>query len=157
MIDALARLDVGTLALVGDGPLRADLEGFARERGVSTRVRFVGFKDSAHDYVSAADVFCLSSVWEAVSLAAQEAVSLGVPVVATAVGGIGELIEDGRTGLLVPPRNPEALARALRSVLDDPVMAAERAELARKYHEVNFGLDRMLDRLEEIYRELAVA
>ncbi|MEA2461088.1 MAG: hypothetical protein QOH90_1265, partial [Actinomycetota bacterium] len=91
MIDALARLGAGTLALVGDGPLRADLEGFATERGVSTKVRFVGFKDSAHDYVSAADVFCLSSDWEAVSLAAQEAVSLGVPVVATAVGGIGEL------------------------------------------------------------------
>ena len=157
MIESVALLNEGTLAIVGEGPLESELRRFADERGVSSRLRFVGFRDRAHDYIASADVFCLSSVWEAVYLAAQEAVSLCVPVVATDTGGIRELIEDGSTGLLVSPGDPATLARSIAAVLADPAAAKRRADLAKSLYEGRFGLESMLGELERVYRELAVA
>jgi glycosyltransferase involved in cell wall biosynthesis len=152
LLRALAGLP-GTvhLALFGEGPLEAELRSLAAELSVADRVRFMGWRDDIADFLAAADVFCLSSVWEGVPLAAQEAILLGTPVVATDVGGMRELVEDGVSGVLVRPGNPAELAAALASVLEDPRAARGLAQAARLRLEREFSTDRMLARLREAY------
>lgn len=158
LIDAIASItpDV-TAVILGEGPLEADLRRRAREAGVGERVHFLGFRDDVASFVAAADVFVLSSIWEGVPLAAQEAILLGTPVVGTAVGGMPELITDGATGRLVPPRDPAALGAAIASVIDNPERAQRMASEARAALARDFSTERMLDRLRELYLEGAGA
>jgi glycosyltransferase involved in cell wall biosynthesis len=158
LLRALARLpDAVVLAVVGDGPLRRELVDLAGSLGVSERVRWLGWRTDAPDYVAAADVFALSSIWEAVALVVQEAVLLGTPVVSTAVGGIPELIADGESGLLVPPNDPGALAAALEDVLKSPDLRRDLVENARKAYDERFSATTLMSRLGSIYREVARA
>ena len=154
MFEALA--SAGTpfvLALLGTGPQEPELRRSADERGIADRVRWLGFRPDVADYIAAGDVFCLSSVWEGVPLAAQEAILLGVPVVATAVGGMPELVEDAVTGRLVPPRDPAALSAALRQVLASDALRQTFADGARARLAERFSTERMLARLAVEYRE----
>lgn len=156
MLDAVGRLpDNVHLAILGEGPLEADLRTMAASAGLSDRVHFLGFRSDVADHLAAADVYALSSIWEGVPLSAQEAILLGVPVVATSVGGMPELIEDGVSGRLVPRDDPKALAAALTQVLDDRGAAERYAAAALVALEVNFSTARMFERLSEIYTELA--
>lgn len=158
MLEAFARLRrEAVLAIVGEGPLESKLRDKATSLGVSSRVRFMGFRTDAPDLIAAADVFCLSSTWEAVALAAQEAVLLGVPVVATRVGGLVELIEDGISGRLVPSGEPAALSAALEDLLSNPERASAFAAEARRRVAASFSRAVMLDRLEVAYLEAAGA
>ncbi|MDQ3955131.1 MAG: murein biosynthesis integral membrane protein MurJ [Actinomycetota bacterium] len=153
MLDALAQLpDDVMLAVVGEGPLEAELKQRAGELGLDARVRWMGFRDDVGDFIAAADVFCLSSVWEAVALAAQEAALLGTPVVSTDVGGMAELIEDGDSGRLVPVGDAGALAVALRDVLDSPQAGARYAQAAGHTIRTRFSRETMLERLLREYR-----
>ncbi|MFN2488989.1 MAG: glycosyltransferase family 4 protein [Actinomycetota bacterium] len=154
---AVAALPRATLALFGEGPLRARLEEMTRALGIAERVRFMGWRDDLADHIAAADVFCLSSTWEGVPLAAQEAILLGTPVVATDVGGMGELIEDKVSGRLVPKGDAAALARALGDLLGAPAVARRYAERAGSDLAEKFSTARMLARLEEAYRAAARA
>jgi glycosyltransferase involved in cell wall biosynthesis len=140
------------LAIVGEGPLRDELEALARDAAPG-RVLFLGWRDDAADVVAAGDAFSLSSVWEGVPLAAQEAILLGVPVVATDVGGMSELVVDRESGRLVPAGNPALLAGALDDVLGDPDRARVYADAARAHLEVNFSTSAMLARLKSAYLE----
>ncbi|HEV2754879.1 MAG TPA: glycosyltransferase [Actinomycetota bacterium] len=156
MFDALAQVDMPfTLAVLGTGPLEGDLREAAERAGVAARVRWLGFRADVADYIAAADVFCLSSVWEGVPLAAQEAVLLGVPIVATSVGGMPELVDDAVTGRLVPPGDPAALASALRQVLSNDVLRTTFAAAARARLAERFSTGKMLARLAAEYRERA--
>lgn len=152
MLRALQRVPPHHLAVLGEGPHGAELRSLAGRLGLSDRVSFLGFRDDVHDYMAAADVFCLSSVWEGVPLAAQEAILLGVPIVATAVGGLPELVEDGVSGRLVPPSDPEALASALSDVLGSPAAAQTYAHAAREGLRARFSTAAMLERLRAAYR-----
>lgn len=140
------------LALIGSGPLEADLKQMAAGLGLEGRVRFLGHLASPWDQVAAANVFCLSSVWEACSLAAQEAMRLGVPVVSTDVGGMPELIEDGVSGSLVPVGDSAALARAITTLLDSPAERRRLAANALVRLDKDFSRSTMLDRLASAYR-----
>lgn len=154
MFEALAA--VGTpfvLAILGTGPQEDELRRAAAEHGIAERVRWLGFRPDVADYIAAGDAFCLSSVWEGVPLAAQEAILLGVPIVATAVGGMPELVEDAVTGRLVPPRDPAALAAALRQVLASDALRKTFADGARNTLRERFSTERMLARLATEYRE----
>jgi glycosyltransferase involved in cell wall biosynthesis len=151
MLAALERLPEAHLAILGDGALRAELERAAAP--LDGRVRFLGFRDDVVDYVRAADVFCLSSVWEGVPLAAQEAIQVGIPIVATAVGGMPELVTDGESGRLVPKGDARALAAALDEVLRSPETAERYAATARSRLLERFSRDRMLEHLARAYRE----
>ena len=143
------------IAVVGEGPLESELRALAAALGISGRVLFLGRRSDVHDLVAAADVFCLSSVWEAVPLAAQEAVLLGTPVVATDVGGLAELISDRVSGRLVPKGDARALAAALTEVLASDVERKRLAERARADYSERFSRDRILERLREVYIEHA--
>lgn len=131
LLDAHARLvrERGNVHLViaGDGPCRPQLEAQARRLGSESAVHLLGHRDDVDAILDGADVGALSSDFEGSPLFALECIARRTPLVATAVGGLPELIEHGRTGLLVPRRDPGALAVAIGSLLDDP---ARRRQLA---------------------------
>jgi glycosyltransferase involved in cell wall biosynthesis len=151
LLRAVARLDDIVLVVIGDGPLEGELKELARALGIAKRVRWLGYRTDVADYIVAADAFCLSSLWEAVPLAAQEAVLLGVPVVATDVGGLGELIIDGVSGRLVPKNDDGALAAALRQTLESPGAAREFGRRALLDYGKRFSRDEIIARLKEVY------
>jgi glycosyltransferase involved in cell wall biosynthesis len=152
LLHALALMSTpSVLAVLGVGPLEAELRALAERLHLDGRVRWLGFRDDIADHLAAADVFCLSSVWEGVPLAAMEAIQLGTPVVATAVGGMPELVTDGRSGRLVEPGVPRAIADALREVLTDDDARKSYVENARADLDANFSTERMLARLREVY------
>jgi glycosyltransferase involved in cell wall biosynthesis len=152
LLDAVALLQSdASVAVLGEGPLRMDLERRARSLGLGGRVSFLGFRPDVADHIAAADAFSLSSLWEGVPLAAQEAILLGTPVVGTDVGGMRELISNKVSGRLVPPGDPVALAAALDEVLSSPERAAAYARAARDGLHERFSTDAMLERLREAY------
>ena len=121
-IEAIARVPAAGLVVVGDGPERAQLERLAAASDGADRVRFLGLRtrDETLGIVAGAEAGLLSSDWENLPHSAVEALSVGVPVVSTAVGGVPEVITDGENGLLVPPGDAEALATAVRRILEEP-------------------------------------
>lgn len=118
------------LVIVGDGPERASLESLAADLGINGRVHFAGQQPTAEPFYGIADVAVLSSRTEGSPNALLEAMSAGVPAVATTVGGIPEIVEDGVTALLVPPGESEALCAALQRLLDESALAAALAAQA---------------------------
>jgi glycosyltransferase involved in cell wall biosynthesis len=152
LFEAVQKMDKNVLiAVIGEGPLRDELGRHVQGLGMSERVRFLGFRNDVADYVAAADVFCLSSVWEGVPLAAQEAILLGTPVVGTDVGGMRELISNKVSGRLVPSRDPEALGAALNEVLGEPGRARAYSTAALASLSERFSTDAMLTRLRDAY------
>jgi glycosyltransferase involved in cell wall biosynthesis len=126
---ALAAVPDATLIVAGEGPARPEVEAAARSAGVEDRVVLVGTRSDARALVGAADAVVLPSRSEGMPLAALEALAAGRPVVATSVRGLRELLVDGRTAILVPPDDPEALAAGVRRVLDDGALARSLGEL----------------------------
>jgi glycosyltransferase involved in cell wall biosynthesis len=106
------------------------------------------------DLLNAMDIFVLPSYSEGVSLALLEAMAAGKPVIATAVGGLPEVVTEGENGLLIPPRDAEALAGALARLLTDPALAQRLGTNARARVRENFSLDRLGREINEIYGEL---
>jgi len=137
-IRALALIPDATLAIAGEGPERAALEALAREAGVAGRVAFLGWRSDVGALLAACDVFVCSSRHEPLGNIVLEAWSASRPVVAAAAQGPSELIADGETGLLVPPEDAQALAAAIRTVLDDPPRAARLAQAGRAAYERDF-------------------
>ncbi|MBI4577680.1 MAG: glycosyltransferase [Planctomycetes bacterium] len=157
LLAALARLNGGRtaarLVLAGDGPDRAALETQARGLGLGGRVVFLGATDEVPRVLAAADVVAHPSHYEGFGLVLLEAMAAGRPVVASRVGGIPEVVEEGRTGLLVPPGDPEAMALALGRVLDDPGLARRMGEAgARRARAYDRG--RKARRLVALYEEV---
>ncbi len=131
-LQALARVSGVELLVLGDGPERATLERRAAELGVSDRVRFLG-AGTRRDVIAlfrAADVGLLTSAWENLPHTLLEALAAGTPVIATAVGGIPEIVRDGENGLLVPPRDVAAIASAIERVVRDDGLRASLAAAA---------------------------
>ena len=160
-LQALARATLRVPALrglvVGDGPLRSELEGEARRLGLERRVVFAGLRTDVSELLAGLDAVLFSSVREGLSMAMLEAMAAGVPVIATEVGGTPELITDGRTGLLVPPGQPDALAEALIGLLGDRARAAAIREAAHRRVEELFTVARMVAAHEQLYEEGAEA
>jgi glycosyltransferase involved in cell wall biosynthesis len=153
-IDALAELPDARLALVGDGPERAELERRARATGLNGRVSFEGAKPRGEvlEALAGAWALVLPSAWENLPHAAVEALAVGTPVLATAVGGVPEVVHDGVNGLLVPPGRPDELAAAIRRLLDEPGLR-ERLAAASRESVAHLSRDRVYGRLEAILLE----
>lgn len=137
--------------IVGAGPRRAELEALAAARGLTAHVEFLGHREDVPALLADADVFVLPSRSEAFPNGAIEAMAAGLPVVASAVGGLLDLIADGRTGLLVPPAEPDALAGAVRSLIEHPARAAAMGEAARAEVLQHYSFDRMVASFEQLY------
>lgn len=142
-----------TVVIVGDGRLRGPLEDRARRRGVSEAVRLVGHRDDARALLDAGDVFALPSLEEAMPMAALEAMDAALPVVATRVIGTTEVVQDGVTGRLVPPHDPEALAAALSELLDDAGLRRRLGRGGRQAFEARFTARRMATDTLAVYRQ----
>ena len=152
LIEALARLPDVTLDIVGDGPSRAELRERAAALGLADRVVFHGYMDEAgvRQRLAEADVFVMASFAEGVPVVLMEALAAGVPAVATRIAGIPELIEDGLTGLLVPPAEPTAIAEAVRRLLEDSGLRNRLAATGREKVEREFNLGTECERLANL-------
>ena len=152
LIEAVAQLSDVTLDIVGDGPSRAALRERAAALGLADRVVFHGYMDEAgvRQRLAEADVFVMASFAEGVPVVLMEALAAGVPAVATRIAGIPELIEDGLTGLLVPPAEPTAIAEAVRRLLEDSGLRNRLAATGREKVEREFNLGTECERLANL-------
>lgn len=155
-IAAIAGVPAARLVLVGDGPERAALERAAAASAGSDRIRFLGVRsrDDALRTVAGAHAALLSSDWENLPHSAVEALSIGVPVVSTAVGGVPEVVRDGENGLLVPPGRPDELAAAIRRMLEEPGLRDRLAAAAKPSVEA-ISSEAIYGRLETLLAEAA--
>ncbi|BBL81178.1 glycosyl transferase [Rubrobacter xylanophilus] len=140
--------------VVGDGPLREELAGLAGRLGLRGRVSFLGYRPDAREIIRRLDVLVVPSFTEGAPLVVLEAMASGVPVVASAVGGIPDQIRHGREGLLVPTGDSAALGEALLSLLRDPESACRMGAAGRRRAASAFGHDRMVRRIEYVYRTI---
>jgi glycosyltransferase involved in cell wall biosynthesis len=156
LIDAiptvLARAPRARFAIVGNGPMRAFLEERAASCGLSEdpRFAFFPFTPPSARYMSALDLYVLSSAWEAMPVGVLEALSWGVPQVVTSVGGTAEAVTE-QTGRLVEPKCPEALADAILKMLGSPRLLAEASAASRERHRAMFDVERMVGETVDIY------
>jgi len=162
LIDALPMVSTTAapvLAIAGVGDLRQELETRVRTAGLASRVMFLGNlkQDQVATWLAAADVAVVPSVRDdsgnvdGLPNTVMEALASGTPLVATPAGGIGAVVEDGRTGLLVEERDPAALARAIASLLQDPSLRRRIGQDARAMIEARYGWDAVASRFEETY------
>lgn len=152
MVDALVSLPPEWhLVIVGDGPARASLEAHVAARGMASRVHLVGVRNVNIETYEAFDVFALSSRSEAMPMTILEAFAAGVPVVASAVGGIPTLLHDGRTGVLFAPDDAAALAAAAQQVVSGDAANAARVEAARQQLHASHTLTVMTAEYERLY------
>ena len=136
---------------MGAGPRLDAIQAIARAHGLADRVEFLGHRDDVPSLLAEADLFVLPSRTEALPNGVIEAMAAGLPVVAGAVGGLLDLIEDGRTGVLVPPLDCHALAAALRGLLSNPARAAALGCAAQQEVRRRFSFERMVAAFESLY------
>ncbi|MFZ1491999.1 MAG: glycosyltransferase family 4 protein [Candidatus Competibacter denitrificans] len=137
-----------------DKGARSRFEALVEEIGICDRVEFLGWRSDTLDVLQAADVVALPSLNEGLPLAVLEAMACGRPVVATPVGGVMEAVEDGHTGFLIPPNEPQALAKAICDLLDNEALRCKLGQQARVVVEKHFSLPRVLEQVEHLYQEL---
>ena len=144
-IRAIAQIPDATLVVCGEGSERSKLELLARELGVTDRIILAGFVADARTRLRAFDCFLMSSDSEAFAYAALEAGYAGVPTIVTEVGGLPEAVSPER-GFIVPRRDPDAVARAIESIKQNPTAAAERAALQKEYVTKEFSIETMIEK-----------
>jgi glycosyltransferase involved in cell wall biosynthesis len=140
--------------IAGDGPLRRELERAARGFGLEDRVHFLGWRDDAHGVIAALDVLLAPSLQEGFGLVLLEAMALRVPIIASRVSAIPEVVADGETGLLVEPRDSEGLASALSTLIGNPALAREMGEKGRARLEAQFTAARMIEETRAAYESM---
>lgn len=141
------------LIVMGEGEERNRLETLITQRGLGDRVFLLGFVANSREYLRAGSIFLMSSQKEGMPLALLEASFAELPIVSTNVGAIPEIIQQGVTGLLVPPEDAQALAIALSSLLDDPELAKRLGSAFREYSAVQLSAEKMLGKTLALYTE----
>jgi glycosyltransferase involved in cell wall biosynthesis len=137
------------------GDCSDDLDRRAAQLDDPSRLRILGHRPDVPELLAASDLFVLPSLYEGMSGAVIEAMALGLPTIATTVPGMEALVEEGVTGVLVPPGNARELERAIDRLLRDPDTRARMGEAARRRYEQRFTLDSSVPRFAELYREIA--
>lgn len=139
---------------VGDGPYREELKRQVIEAGIEHIICFAGFRDDIPQLLSASDLFVLPSYSEGLPVSVLEAMSCGLPVVATDVGGMREIIKDGNNGILVPSQNPSLLSKAIELCRENKSLSEAIGIAGRNYVIEKFSMKCMLDRYHDMYSEL---
>jgi len=137
--------------IVGDGEQRGKLQTLAGNLGLHDHVTFLGYRQDAQDILRIFDVFVLSSLWEGLPIVVLEAMAAEKPVVATAVDGVTEVVEDGNTGFLVKPQRPDLLAKSVIELINNPDQAKTMGERGRERIEGFFSITRVINTVEQIY------
>jgi len=143
------------IIIVGEGPLRMELTKEAKDSGVDDFVFFLGFREDVPRILSSLDLFVLSSYLEGLGTSIMDAMACHLPVVATRTGGIPEVVTHGETGLLVPPRNPSSLARAILKLYKDRELTARLGERGYRVVHKKFSSEAMADNVAALYARLA--
>jgi len=149
------RFPQATLLLVGRGSLQSETERLAQSLDLGSGVRFLGVRDDVVQVMSAADGYVMSSAWEGMPMVLLEAAAAGLPIVTTRVGGNHEVVRDGESGFVVPPRDHEALGRAMLQLME--LSETERRSMGDRGREIiraHYGLNRVVERWEELYRDV---
>ena len=149
----IARRPDAKLVLVGEGPERPKIEEAIRARGLESSVRLLGLRKDIPRLIRASDIFLLTSVSEGIPLTLIEAMAARRPVVSTHVGGVGEVVDEGKTGLLAPSGNAPALADHLLSLANNPSLRQEFGRLGRRRAEELFSETQMMERYDRLYHE----
>ena len=149
-----AKLPDAKFLIAGEGILKAELMDHARDKGLENDVLFVGFRADAMPLMAALDIFMLSSRFEGLPFVILEAMALGKPIVSTAVDGIRDAIVDGKSGILVPPGQPTALAEAVLSLVRDPENAIQMGTFAQRVFRQEFVQSLMVERTSALYTRL---
>jgi glycosyltransferase involved in cell wall biosynthesis len=141
------------LLLTGDGPMRAELERAAAKRRVGDWVRFLGFQADVRPVLWAADVLAHVPTHfpEGTPNTVLEGMAAGLPVIATPIGGIGEIVRHGETGWLVPPNDASALAEALRHLRADPSLRRRLGEAAQTFVREHHSVGALIERILQVY------
>jgi glycosyltransferase involved in cell wall biosynthesis len=155
LVGALGQLEPGTFraTVVGDGPDGPQVAAAVHQAGLESAVDLVGERLDVPALLARADVFVLASLSEGFPMSLLEAMAAGLPVVASAVGGVSEAVIDGETGLLVAPNDPDAMARALRTLLSEPDLRRRLGEAGRDRAVALFDLPRFRDAHLRLYRD----
>lgn len=154
VLRALSMLDrtAVRLVLVGNGPHEQTCRQLAKRLRIESSVDFLGDRSDVPEILAKSHVFVLATNWEGLPISIIEAMRARLPVVATKVGGVPELVVDGCTGFLVPGQNPKALAQALRALIDNPALRGRMAQSGRERFLAHFTLDRMVEQIRTLYR-----
>lgn len=144
------------LAIIGNGSHEQQLKAEVEAMGISDRVRFLGYLENQLSLMAQFDIYVLPSLSEGLSVTLLEAAALGLPIVATDVGGNSELVKDGLTGLLVPSRDPKALAGAIKRLLDDSGLAADLAKAGAALVAADFAMENTSRRVLDLYQDEVV-
>ncbi len=150
MPDVLEEFPNAKAWIFGEGPLRVDLQSQVERLGLSNSVKLPGKSEHIARYLAGADIFVLPSRWEGLPIALLEAMSAGLPSIATKVEGVDEVLVEGEHGLFVPVENPEALARAILQLLRHPETRARMGAAARMHVSKNYTVDRMCSQYLEL-------
>jgi len=137
--------------VVGEGEKRKELQDLAEDLGLQNHVEFLGYREDALDILSTFDIFALSSLWEGLPIVILEAMAAEKPVVATAVDGVREAVEHGKTGLLVEPRRPDLLAKFVIELINNPDRSKTMGKRGRERIERAFSINRVINTIEQIY------
>jgi glycosyltransferase involved in cell wall biosynthesis len=143
--------------LFGQGPLRGELQELCNRYGLSPQVRFAGFRTDLDRVLPCLDLVVHPATLEGLGLSLLEAAAAGIPIVATRVGGVPEIVQDGRTGLLVPPADPRSLAAAIVRMLRQRELARMLGNTGRELVRRNFSLDKMVEGNLQVYRDVLAA
>ena len=157
LLRSLSKVNAATLVIVGDGPERQALETLAQDLGIAERIHWTGNRRDVEHLLSAFDLLVQPSLHEGLPNAVLEAMACGLPVVATAVGGTPEVVEDGVTGMLVPPRVPDALADGVNHLLRDHTLRRKMGQAGRERVETLFSQKEMIRQTQAVYESLKIA
>ena len=140
--------------VVGDGREREELEGFVADRGLSDHIRFLGYRNDVPELMAIIDMVVMPSIQESFPRVPLEAMAMKVPVIATTVGGLPESIDNGNTGLLVPPMDVDSLSNAIKYLIEHPEIRKKMGEAGRKRVEEKFGIENNVRKTEELYSDI---
>jgi glycosyltransferase involved in cell wall biosynthesis len=142
------------LLLVGDGSLRANLEVLSESLGMKDKIIFAGFRSDIKEVLAGMDILVIPSLLEGFPVVTLEAMAMAKPIVATDIDGLREQIIDGESGILLPPKDPNALATSIVKLLNDPQLAVRMGSNARKLVEREFPLEKIIMETHEVYQSL---
>ncbi|MFA6963263.1 MAG: glycosyltransferase family 4 protein [Patescibacteria group bacterium] len=151
--EVLKKFEHATLEIIGDGPLFEALKSQTRSLKIEGRVKFLGAKENPIEYMRDWSLFALPSISETFGIAALEAMALGIPVVASKVGGLPDIIDNQKNGILVPAKDAEILAKAMLGVLEHPAVAAKLRREGEK-RAADFDIKKVVREIEEVYLKL---
>jgi glycosyltransferase involved in cell wall biosynthesis len=138
-------------AIVGDGPLRQTLVDTCTTLGIATRVHFLGWRTDAQTLYPAFDAFLMPSLWEGFGLVALEAMAAGLPILASRISALPEIVVDGETGYLATPTSVDALAARMRDLLQYPERAAAMGKAGKQRLVTTFSVQKMVESTRQVY------